>query len=315
MSKIKLKKVLLLTVIVALLVLNATTSADKSDTQAINQERVNTNEGTEKVTDVDDSEKLLKITTSSELEFDDIYDWVKDTLQCVYAGETVTYTNAAQVDRLVQTGYSWIQKEGPYSITQGSLVDRKSGSETPVYLIAISGANLSVPNQTTDLNVCILAACGLNNKYLQNIKKTMLENIPTDSNIIVAGHSLGGTVGQQVVAETKLKKTYNFLNTVTFGSPLIKGFSREGTIKRLGDIKDRIPYYGISTILNICWQTFGLNKEDGGYKNRHNAHAHGYQREDVWGDYDVTGQKNGSKSLVLDYSTTKFYQSLVKNTD
>ena len=141
----------------------------------------------------------------------------------------------------------------------------------------------------------------------------MKENIPYGSNILVTGHSLGGMVAQQVASESELKSDYNILNTVTFGSPLINGFEREGTVKRLGDKNDVVPYLSVSTFLNVIWQTLGLNREDGGYgiNSLVAAHCESYQRSDEWGAYDVTGTKNGGKTLTLDFSTTRFYHSPV----
>ncbi len=71
------------------------------------------------------------------------------------------------------------------------------------------------------------------------------------SNLVVTGHSLGGMVAQQVAADSTIKKNYNVLNTVTFGSPLINGFQREGTVKRLGDTSDPVPYLSLTTFTNI----------------------------------------------------------------
>lgn len=85
--------------------------------------------------------------------------------------------------------------------------------------------------------------------------------------------------------DTAIKENYNILNTVTFGSPLINGFKREGTVKRLGDVKDVVPYMSLTTFTNIVWQSADLNKEDGG------------------------------KTLTLDYATTAFYFSPVTITE
>ncbi len=85
--------------------------------------------------------------------------------------------------------------------------------------------------------------------------------------------------------DTAIKENYNILNTVTFGSPLINGFKREGTVKRLGDVKDVVPYMSLTTFTNIVWQSADLNKED------------------------------GDKTLTLDYATTAFYFSPVTITE
>ena len=89
------------------------------------------------------------------------------------------------------------------------------------------------------------------NRYIQNVRAAILNNVPAGSNLLVTGHSLGGMVAQQVAADSQIKSNYNVLNTVTFGSPLIDGFQREGTVKRLGDTSDPVPYLSLTTFTNV----------------------------------------------------------------
>ena len=232
----------------------------------------------------------------------------------VNAGETVTFTSAPEISRLIQIGYSYRQPDGPISITKG--VMKKTGlfttSKTPVYLICLSGTEF-VFNQSTGVWTDLLSGFEQNNCYIRNVRSAILKTVPKGSNLILAGHSLGGMVAQQAAADTKIKKNYNVLNTVTFGSPLIKGLSREGTVKRLGDTKDVVPYLSVSTFLNVVWQATGLNREDGGYKTSEfvTAHTDSYQRAAVWGEYDITGTKKGTAALTLDFSTIQFFESPV----
>lgn len=246
---------------------------------------------------------------------------VKATGAQLASGGTYTYTNAAEVSRLVQQGYACNQTthKGPFSITKATLntkgwfgkVDKKD-----VYVIAISGTDTDTKNQTTGIWTDLLVGFEFDNKYIKNIKTAIFSDIPLGSNIFVTGHSLGGMVAQQVASDTAIKENYNVLNTVTFGSPLINGFKREGTVKRLGDEKDVVPFMSLTTFTNIVWQSAGLNREDGGYgTDILGAHCESYNREDVWGSYDVTGTKNGSTTLTLNYATTKFYYSPVTVTE
>ena len=238
--------------------------------------------------------------------------------QNVLSGQVVNYTTSDQVSCLVQLGYSCNGTEGPISITKGTYTYKKYWwtEAKDVYLICLSGTDTDAENTTTGYWTDLLSGFEFDNKYVQNVKKAIMENIPANSNIILAGHSLGGMVCQQVAAESELKSNYNILNTVTFGSPLIDGFSREGTVKRLGDTSDIVPYLSVSTFYNIIWQAAGLNTEDGGYGwDVLSAHCESYNRNDVWGAYDVVGAKNGGATLSLDFSTTKFYASPVVVTE
>lgn len=217
---------------------------------------------------------------------------------------TVTYTQANEICTYVYQGYNE-GVYGPIIITKGTL---KSGtSEKTVYLVTLSGTEI-VTNQSTGYMTDLLVGFNQDNAYLKNTVNAIESQIPQNSDLILAGHSLGGMVAQQVAANSTIKSDYNVLNTVTFGSPLISEGSREGTVKRLGDVSDVVPY--LSATGNIVWQIAGLNRENGGYGiDAYTAHVESYLRSDVWGKYDVLGYKNGSASLTLDLSTQTYFHS------
>lgn len=248
-----------------------------------------------------------------------------DMVYKIQNGETVTFENAAQMATLTKVGYIDYQTAGPISITEGRMTyNTYWGSEDKeVYVVALSGTETIVDNQTTTIKEDLLSGFELSNEYEANVKNAIIDRIPAGSNIILAGHSLGGMVAQQVAADKYIKDNYEILNTVTFGSPLIKGFTREGMVKRLGDTSDKNPFYSISSVLNIVWQYAGVNHEDGGYNgDSAAAHCDSYLREDVWGSYDCAGEKRGSivgietgsRMLTLNFATTSFYTSLYGTT-
>lgn len=224
------------------------------------------------------------------------------------ATNTVTYTNATEIYTYVRDGYNQ-GTQGPISITKGTL---KSGfSSKTVYLVTLSGTEL-VLNQSTGVLTDLLSGFNLNNVYYANTVNIIKANVPKNANLIIAGHSLGGMIAQQVAADSGIKSRYNVLNTVCFGSPLLAAGSREGTVRRLGDVSDPVPYLSGSLFNNTIWAIMGLNREDGGYGIRGiTAHNQSYFRTDLWGRYDVTGTKYGSAKLILDLDTRVFYQSPV----
>ena len=224
------------------------------------------------------------------------------------ATNTVTYTNATEIYTYVRDGYNQ-GSQGPISITKGTL---KSGfSSMTVYLVTLSGTEL-VLNQSTGVLTDLLSGFNLNNVYYANTVNIIKANVPKNANLIIAGHSLGGMIAQQVAADSGIKSRYNVLNTVCFGSPLLAAGSREGTVRRLGDVSDPVPYLSGSLFNNTIWAIMGLNREDGGYGIRGiTAHNQSYFRTDLWGRYDVTGTKYGSAKLILDLDTRVFYQSPV----
>ena len=224
------------------------------------------------------------------------------------ATNTVTYTNATEIYTYVRDGYNQ-GSQGPISITKGTL---KSGfSSKTVYLVTLSGTEL-VLNQSTGVLTDLLSGFNLNNVYYANTVNIIKANVPKNANLIIAGHSLGGMIAQQVAADSGIKSRYNVLNTVCFGSPLLAAGSREGTVRRLGDVSDPVPYLSGSLFNNTIWAIMGLNREDGGYGIRGiTAHNQSYFRTDLWGRYEVTGTKYGSAKLILDLDTRVFYQSPV----
>lgn len=224
------------------------------------------------------------------------------------AADYTTYTNAAEVCQHVYKGYNE-GVYGPITVTKGTL-KQSFGRNKEVYLITLSGTEF-VNNQSTGVITDLLSGFNLNNAYSKNVVKVICNNIPKGSNLILAGHSLGGMIAQQTAANKTIKNNYNILNTVTFGSPLLSAGSREGTIKRLGDTSDVVPYASGSLINNTAWAIAGLNREDGGYNllSCKSAHVESYLRPDVWGKYDVTGTKYGKSVLILDLDTLQFFQS------
>ena len=218
----------------------------------------------------------------------------------------VTYTSADEICDLVYDGYNK-GTLGPITITRGTL--KKGYSTKNVYLVTLSGTEW-VFNQSTEALTDLFSGFNLKSAYYYNVVEVILENIPRGSNLILAGHSLGGMIAQQVSADVYVKAYYNVLNTVTFGSPLLAAGFREGTIKRLGDISDVVPLLSSNLFVTPVRALLGLNRENGGYYFKPvTAHKESYLRHDLWGKYDVTGTKYGNARLTLDLSTRVYYQS------
>lgn len=222
------------------------------------------------------------------------------------SGSEQTYTNAAQIAQLVHDGYNQGTK-GPISIVKGTL--KTTFSSKTVYLVTLSGTEM-VFNQSTEWVTDLLSGFNLKSAYYYNVVNVIKANVPKNANLILAGHSLGGMIAQQVSADSGIKSRYNILNVVTFGSPLLAAGFREGTVRRLGDTADVVPYLSGNLFVTPLRAIAGLNRENGGYGIQAiTAHKESYKREDVWGRYDVTGTKYGRAKLTLDLSTRKFYQS------
>lgn len=222
-----------------------------------------------------------------------------------YATPT-TLNTSVDVFKIVGKGYN-SGTLGPISITPIKIT--KSGSNNVSgYLVCMSGTE-HVTNQSTYLVTDFKSGFEQNSPYLTAVINAINSNIPKGSNLILAGHSLGGMIAEQASGNSAVKNNYNILNVVTFGSPLVNPFGREGTIKRLGDKKDPVPYMSASGTYLAPWQIGGLNVEDGGYTDVVKSHTQSYSRTDEWGAYDTVGIKYGTTHLNLDTNNTKFYHA------
>lgn len=221
------------------------------------------------------------------------------------------YTSANELCEICWLSYNK-GAYGPIIVVQGQL--QNWFIKKDVYLITLCGTELLDGQSTGILEDLLVGFQQENNAYTQNVVNMIKNTIPEGSNLFFTGHSLGGMVCQQVAANTYVKDNYNVLNTVTFGSPVISGGQREGVVRRLGDTSDFVPYLSVTG--QFVRQIAGLNREDGGYSADGwsfsagwKAHNNSYIREDLWGDYDVTGKKGGHAKLTLDLSTLRFEQA------
>ena len=196
---------------------------------------------------------------------------------------------------------------GTMSISKAKIVD--NSKTKAIYFVALHG--VETEDQVDNWDSCLKAAGGESSAYLKQAKKTIRANVPKNANIVLAGHSLGGMVAQQLRADKTMKKEYNILYTVTFGSPLINVSGKpEGKLNRLAAKGDPVPLLSDYTLNDIETQFKDLQVEDHiipviGVPIL--AHITGYYDEKAWADYDAVGQKGGNVVLKVDDSTTTYF--------
>lgn len=193
---------------------------------------------------------------------------------------------------------------GAFSITKGDLV--QGDTRTPIYLIAIHGTEGSAKGQAADTENDLKSGTDQDSVYLEDLLKVIRENIPKGSNLVFAGHSLGGMVAQQAAADETIKNDYNVVAVVAFGSPLLAKGKTEGQVNRLAASGDIVPYLSLETLKDFDAQISTRSRENVASLPLI-SHVIGYWDDNAWKDYDALGVKGGNAVLEMDDSTTRHF--------
>ena len=214
------------------------------------------------------------------------------SLSVTASAQNVQFKTASHTMRI-----SYYEDDGILSMLQGT-INLGDGSSEPAWLIIMDGADTPNLFQVNNYMAYFLSSLSLSTNYFRMTREAILNAVPKGSKLIFAGHSLGGMTAQQLAADNTIKKNYEVVNIVAYGSPLVVTSGREGSLHRLADRSDPIPLVGIAGLCNTKkYISFG----DGSYgMNLYRAHYESYRREDVWGCYDVLGVKNGSAVFTAD---------------
>ena len=216
---------------------------------------------------------------------------------------TVTCKTAADV-------MDFVLEDGPHAvpirIVKAKL--RRDGVKTNVYLVGLVGVE-SGTEQTNNINSCIKAGFGKTSDYFDEAKAVILDVIPKGANLLLAGHSLGGMTLQQISVDSEIKERYNIINTMTAGSPYVKvKEEREGELHRLADKYDAIPWMSVALVTNPKKLIKEVSREDGGYLwDPDGAHNLSYRDNEIWGEYDALGVKDGNAVITFDHANIKIY--------
>ena len=215
---------------------------------------------------------------------------------CALAGSS-TLTNPAEV-----LSFGLRDGSGPVSITKGTL--HRDGRTDTVYLMCLAGANSLVWNQNS-IDAFLISACSLPTQYFSTAKKLLLNNIPQGANVLLAGHSVGGNIAQQLAADSTVKKQYNVINTLTAGTPEVITFGREGTLHRMCDILDPVPQISLAFLVNPF---LDISYKAGNYfEELQWPHSDSYFKSNVWNGFDCLGVSGGSAYLSCSASDRRSF--------
>ena len=208
--------------------------------------------------------------------------------------------------------FSYIQSEvhpmidqGPFTISQATLTE--NGVDTPVYFIAMHGTETSSFGEAEDVVSDLYAGFDKESQYMKDIKKDILTDVPKGSNLVIAGHSLGGMTAQQLAADPEIKDNSNILYVTAIAAPLLSYQKTEGKVNRLAEKADAVPYMSHYTLSDLDLQKSTRSEEHGSKYNIINSHTGSYKDPAVWGDYDAVGNKGGNAVLTVNTDTTKVY--------
>ena len=136
------------------------------------------------------------------------------------------------------------------------------------------------------------------NIYFDKVKKDMLAAIPAGASVVMTGHSLGGMVAQQIVADKQMKETFEFLNLLNIGSPFVPLEGRECPLRRFADRADIVPWLGRSFKANLKTEK-PVFKSNGYFGKIVKAHTDSYRESASWRVYDAFGELNGGRIIVM----------------
>lgn len=198
----------------------------------------------------------------------------------------------------VNESYKLVRDTELVSVYDATLyADGKTGES--VYYIVCKGLDFTEfdPSQPRSYANCIrVALSDENNSYVKTIAKIVKTNIPEGSKLVFVGHSLGGMVIQQAIAREEIKDKYEILYTLSIGSPyILTSGTKEGTLRRMVDRLDPVPYLSIPLLANPCIGGACLETSF----QTPLVHFRSYEKGSCWAKYDALGNKNGNAYVVL----------------
>ena len=208
--------------------------------------------------------------------------------------ETLVLDSVADVASYILEPFTWCEIQ----IVPAVLTTAEG--EQDVYFVALRGAGLQM-NKANNAIACLYSAFNRESSYYRLARDAVFQYVPEGSRVVLAGHSLGGMIEQQLSCTAEFTARYELLNTLNMGSPAVmtKNENREGPLVRCVDTYDVIPKLSPCVFVNLKHYNDCI-KINGGYLgDPDGAHNLSYRRDDLWGAYDALGVKDGGATITL----------------
>ena len=175
----------------------------------------------------------------------------------------------------------------------------RNNTPEDVYYVVCKGLDFSEfdPNEPRSYaNAIKIALSCENNSYAKTLAAAVKSTVPEGSKVVFLGHSMGGMVIQQTIANKEIKEKYDILYATTLGSPyILTSGAKEGNLRRVVDRLDpvailSIPLLANPLIGNVSLETSFLAPL---------VHFRSYEKGGCWRSYDCLGVKNGGAYVEL----------------
>jgi len=216
------------------------------------------------------------------------------SLAFAVVGEGTTIKN-------VNDGYKLVRQASFIEIYDATLRLNESDEGTNVYYIVCKGLDFKETDMSKPRSLASAVKMGLgsaDNAYVKELVKFVVDNCSTNKKpLVFIGHSMGGMVVQQAIANDEIKNNFEVLYALAIGSPYIitDGAEKEGRLIRVIDNWDPIAYLSISLLTDpyageVHTESslqFGL------------IHFRSYEKGKCWTKYDALGIRKGSSTVTI----------------
>ena len=214
---------------------------------------------------------------------------------CAFAEEPFTLSCVPEVSHFIQEP----EPDGELHIVPATLETAEGPQE--VWFVAVRGIDWLMRGSNNFFSY-LLVSFNVNSNYFNFVKNAVLQYVPEGAKLVLAGHSLGGMIVQQLICAEELTEKYEIVNALTLGSPyvMVDAANREGRLMRMEDKYDTVPKFSIAALFSPADYNGGIKRDSPYLGDPNGAHNNSYKRMDIWGAFDVLGTENGGAKLVFD---------------